>query len=91
MTWLTDIMKIRTEKQLMIKFYVIKSFISLKIRNMMDINVDLLQWFIISAETVKNEVFSNTYLAEELHKTFIRNLRKEKYNHLLQIISEVQV
>ena len=44
-----------------------------------------------SAETVKNEVFSNTYLAEELHKTFIRNLRKEKYNHLLQIISEVQV
>ena len=44
-----------------------------------------------SAETVKNEVFSNTYLAEELHKIFIRNLRKEKYNHLLQIISEVQV
>ena len=78
MTWLTDIMKIRTEKQLMIKFYVIKSFISLKIRNMMDINVDLLQWFIISAETVKNEVFSNTYLAEELHKTFIRKFEKRK-------------
>ena len=31
-----------------------------------------------SAETVKNEVFSNTYLAEELHKTFIRKFEKRK-------------
>ena len=31
-----------------------------------------------SAETVKNEVFSNTYLAEELHKTLIRKFEKRK-------------
>ena len=33
------------EKQLMIKYYVIKHLILLKIRNMMGIKVDLLPWF----------------------------------------------
>ena len=35
-----------TEEKLLIKYCVIKHLILLKIRNMMNINVDLLQWFI---------------------------------------------
>ena len=50
----------------------------------MDINVDLLQWFInflikkTSAETVKNVIISNKKLAEDLHKSIIRKLEKRK-------------
>ena len=33
-------------KQLIIKYYVIKHLILLKSQNMMDINADVLQWFI---------------------------------------------
>ena len=46
MTRLTEILKIEIEKQLLIKYYVIKHLILLKIQNTMDINVVLLQWFI---------------------------------------------
>ena len=51
---------------------------------MMDINLDLLQWFINfsikknSGGTFKNEVISNKELAEELHKPIIRNFEKRK-------------
>ena len=41
---LMEILKIQLEKQLLIKYDVIKNLILLKIRNMIDINVDLLQW-----------------------------------------------
>ena len=46
MTRLTEILKIEIEKQMLIKYYVIKHLILLKIQNTMDINVVLLQWFI---------------------------------------------
>ena len=36
-----------------------------------------------SGGAVKNENISNKELAEELHKLIIKNLRKEKYTHLL--------
>ena len=51
---------------------------------MMDISVDLLQWFYkcfdknTSGGTVKNEVISNKGLAEEWHKAIIRKLEKIK-------------
>ena len=38
----------RSEKKLLKKYYMIKHLILLKIRNMMDIKVDLLQWSINS-------------------------------------------
>ena len=41
-----DFKKVYLKKQLQIKCYVIKHLILLKILNMTDINVDLLQWFI---------------------------------------------
>ena len=52
-------------RQLLIKCYVIKHLILVKIKNMMDINVNLLQWsinFLIkktSGGTVKTENISN--------------------------------
>ena len=51
---------------------------------MMDINMDLLQWSIhffdkkTSGGTVKNQNISNKELAEELHKTIIKTIWKEK-------------
>ena len=45
MTWLLKILKIYLEEQLLVKYYVIKHLTLLKIQNIMDINVDLLQWF----------------------------------------------
>ena len=57
-----------------------KDLILLKIQNMMDINVDLHQWFLkfliknTSAGTIKNEIISNEETVEELHKAFIRKI-----------------
>ena len=50
---------------------------------MMDINLNLLQWFIIfdkkaSGGTVKNENIFNKGLAKELHKPIIRKFKKRK-------------
>ena len=39
-TWLMEILRIYQEEQLLIKYYVIKCLILLKIQNMMDINKD---------------------------------------------------
>ena len=47
--------------------------ILIKIQNMMDINVDLLQWFIIFFE-----IISYKKLAEELHKPIIRKFNRRK-------------
>ena len=51
---------------------------------MIDINADLLQWFInfankkVSVGTVKNDYISNKELAKELNKPIIRKLYKRK-------------
>ena len=46
MILIMEILKIEIEEQLLIKHYMIKDLILLKIRNMTDINVSLPQWFI---------------------------------------------
>ena len=46
MIWVMEILKIKIEEHLLIKCYVIKNLILLRIQNVMDINVDFLQWFI---------------------------------------------
>ena len=62
----------------------IKHLILLKTQNMMDINVDLLQWsinFLIkntSGSGIKNKNISNKELAEELHKQVIKKFNKRK-------------
>ena len=64
---------------------------------MMDINVELLQWFIIvfikepSCITVKNEIISNKELAEELDKPIIKKFQKGKVHSYLQTISETLI
>ena len=40
-----EVLNICIEEQLLINYDVIKNLVLLKIKNMMDINVDLLQWF----------------------------------------------
>ena len=46
MILIMEILKIEIEEQLLIKHYMIKDLVLLKIRNMIDINVSLPQWFI---------------------------------------------
>ena len=46
MTWHMEILEIYLEEQLLIKYYVIKHLILLKIRNKMDIEEVLLHWFV---------------------------------------------
>ena len=81
---LMEILKIKVEEQLLIKYYVTKHLILLKIQYMMGVNIDLLQWFInflikkTLEGTVKNEIISNKDLAEELLKPTIGKFGKEK-------------
>ena len=65
------------------KYCTIKHLILLKIQNMTDINVNLLQWFIKSfwqkktpGSGIKN--IPNKQLTEELHKSIIRKINKRK-------------
>ena len=56
-------------------------------RNLMNINVDLLLCSIIFLIkrvwwSKKNEILSNKKLAEELHKPIIRKVEKKKYTHV---------
>ena len=68
MILIMEILKIEIEEQLLIKHYMIKDLILLKIRNMTDINVSLPQWFInflikkTSGRTLKNEIIFNKEL-----------------------------
>ena len=64
------------EDQLLVKYYVVKHLKQLKIQNMMNINVNLLQWFINFL--IKNGAIQNQQLAEELHKLITRNLKTKK-------------
>ena len=61
------------EEQILIKYYVIKLAMLQKIINMMDVNVELLQWFInfliktvdTSGYAIKSEIMPNEQFAEE--------------------------
>ena len=62
---------------------MIKRLILLKIRNMIDINEDLLQWSInvvikASGSSIKNENISDHQIAEKLNKPIIKKLEKRK-------------
>ena len=63
---------------------MIKHLMLLKIRDMIDVNADFLQWFInslikkSSGRDIKTENVSNKKLAEELHKPITRKFKKRK-------------
>ena len=77
-----------------LKYCVIKQSILLEIQNLMDINADLLQWFIIflikglllltKGGTIESEIMSNQQLADQLYKTTIRNFKKRKVYSFLK-------
>ena len=82
-TWLMGILRISLEEQLLIKYYVLKHLVLLKIPNMMNISVDLFQWFINSL--MKSLLMliphmmllcTKQQLAEELHKPIIGKFEK---------------
>ena len=63
---------------------MIKYLILLKIENMMDVNVDLLQWFKIflikklQLVLLKKKQLQNEELVKELHKSIIRKFERRK-------------
>ena len=83
MVFLREILKTYLEEQLLIKYYMIKYLILLKIQNMMDTCVDLLHWFL--SALIKGRLFTETginsenqQLTDELHKRIIRQFVKCK-------------
>ena len=96
-----EILKIEIGEQLLKKYHVIKHLILLKIQYMMDINMDLLQWFINLL--IKNIQKNNEKLAKELHKPIIRESGKRKIHSVftqdiwgtdltdIQLISKVNI
>ena len=90
MIWLMEILKIYLEEQLVIKYYVIKCLILLKANNMMDINVDLFQWFInflikslLLVVVLKVNLCQTKNKLKNYTNQLLENLKNEKYTHLL--------
>ena len=81
-----QILRICIEEQLLKKYYLIKHLILLKIQNMMDINADLLQWFIDflikSIMVVVLKLFQTSYQLINYTSQLLENLKNEKYTHL---------
>ena len=87
MTWFLKISRILQEEQFLIKYYVKKHLILLKIQSIMDINADLLQLFMnflikkVSGGGVKSYIMPNQRppgLAKQLNKPVIRKFEKRK-------------
>ena len=80
--------KILLEEQLLIKYFMIKHLILLKIQNMRDIKEVLLQWslsFLIKKLLVvvlKMKIFLIMNYQKNYINQFLENLRKEHYNQL---------
>ena len=97
MSWLNEILKIWLEEELLIKYYVMKHLIFLKIQKMIDIKEVLLQWFINSliknllAAVLKMRKFQTKSQLKNNKNQLLENLIKTKYIHLLQIIFGVLI
>ena len=78
MTWLMKILKIELEEQILTKYYVIKHF-SLKIQDLMDIHVDVFQWFIEKCLVVvlKLRIFKTKIKLKKYTNQLLQNLIKE--------------
>ena len=87
-----EILRICIEEQILIEYYMIKHLKLLKIQNIMNINVNLIRWFInfliknsngsavtqVDKSVIKIEFMTKLQLAEELHKPIIRKIEKRK-------------
>ena len=83
-----DFKDLTRRTQLLIKYYMIKHLILLKIHNRMHINVDLLQWFInflIKRFLIEQLLKMNLYLINNLQnnctKQLLENFRTKKYTY----------
>ena len=87
-----DFKDLTRRTQLLIKYYMIKHLILLKIHNSMHINVDLLQWFInflIKKYLMEQLLKMNLYLINNLQnnctKQLLENFTTKKYLPFLDI------
>ena len=85
-----EILKIYLKEQLLIKYYVIKHLILLKIQNMMDIKEVLLQWFknfLIKSPllvmVLKMKICQTKNYLKNYKNQLLENLKSEKCTHLL--------
>ena len=84
MTWLMEILNTYLEEQLLIKYYVIKHLILLKIQNMININVYLLHWFTkflirkLQAVILKIRIGQTKNYQKSCIKSIIRKIEKRK-------------
>ena len=78
--WLMEILKIYLEERLLIRCYMIKHLILLKIQSMLGFTSMAYTFFDknTSGGVIKSEIMSNKELAKELHKLIIRKFEKQK-------------
>ena len=98
MTWLMKILKIYLEQQFLVKHCMINHLLLLKVPNMIDINVDLLQWSInhrIQVAVLKMKNISNqrpldlVCVAEVSDRT--RELAEELHKPIIRIYKKIKV
>ena len=79
----------------LIKHYVINHLIMLKIQNMMDINVNILQWFIhflikrLQVVLLKVKICRTKNCLKNYTNQLLENLKNEKYTYLFETIFRV--
>ena len=80
--WILEVLKIYLEEQLLIKYHVIKHSILLKIQNIREIIVDLLQWFTNFLIKTLQVVILKVKLSKT--KNHLKNYTNQLLEHLIK-------
>ena len=77
--WFMEILKIFLKEQFLINCHIIKQLILLKIQNVMDINLDLLQWFMVKSFLM---LLLHVQLNLLIHGIISRSIIKSNYQKI---------
>ena len=77
--WFMEILKTFLKEQFLINYHIIKQLILLKIQNVMDINLDLLQWFMVKSFLM---LLLHVQLNLLIHGTISRRIIKSNYQKI---------
>ena len=77
--WSMEILKTFLKEQFLINYHIIKQLILLKIQNVMDINLDLLQWFMVKSFLM---LLLHVQLNLLIHGTISRRIIKSNYQKI---------
>ena len=80
--WILEVLKIYLEEQLLIKYHMIKHSILLKIQNIREIIVDLLQWFTNFLIKTLQVVILKVKLSKT--KNHLKNYTNQLLEHLIK-------